>query len=1103
AASPASPASTGPRRRVSQSTQPAPAAHAHLSAAHAQRASLARPASPRPAARGQCAGAAADASVPVRAIRWRRRGKQREESEARRGSLKRAAMALRKPQVATGPRPRRDGVPGGGPAGADAGGRAGAPCPERACGSGGGRRDTLPGTRPRASRRFCTRAAGALPGEGWGCEGVNSSGGPSAQGVEMGSDGDLPLGRWGGGDAWEPPGAAEPPRQLSGRPSARNEPQRLGSPKGSANDEACEQWVSKPEVCWLGSGGETGLCTWCCGEESSLTAPAFLWASKQPYIFGDFSPDEFNQFFVTPRSSVELPPYNGTVACGAQAVDELPDGPEYQRIEFGVNEVIGPSDTLPRTPNYSISSTLNPQAPEFILSCTTSKKTPADIDKGVNCSSVDCQYPHSSLVLDSGSNAEGDVLENDGVSGGLGQRERKKKKKRPPGYYSYLKDGSEGGVSTEALVNGHASPAVLNSTGTEDVEVMGHMPPPVSPRTCSSPQDPMGFINDAVPGGSFPGALDGGARTAGQPEGCHRADCEQSCLPAEAGGDSLLRTAVAQSCVGTDTTENLGVANGQILESSGQGSAANGVVSHPGESTDSDLVKADSLCSPADPQVSAGALPGSQPAKSWASLFHDSKPASSLPVASVETKYPPPATSPMVSEKQVEVKEGLVPVSEDPVAIKIAGIVQKVQARKLLENVTLVHKPVSLQPRGLINKGNWCYINAYLQNPGKVSGSETLRPQHGVGGDLFEAGSCVWCTPVRFTVLCGWVETLGDKIVRDIRPGAAFEPTYIYRLLTVIKSSLSEKGRQEDAEEYLGFILNGLHEEMLTLKKLLSPSNEKLNISNGPKSHSVNEEEQEEEGAGSEDEWEQVGPRNKTSVTRQADFVQTPITGIFGGHIRSVVYQQSSKESATLQPFFTLQLDIQSDKIRTVQDALESLVARESVQGYTTKTKQEVEISRRVTLEKLPPVLVLHLKRFVYEKTGGCQKLVKNIEYPVDLEISKELLSPGVKNKNFKCHRTYRLFAVTSLRPTALGGSPSLGVHCISLGLCGPSLPVVYHHGSSATGGHYTTDVFQIGLNGWLRIDDQTVKVIHQYQVVKPAADRTAYLLYYRRVDLL
>lgn len=58
-------------------------------------------------------------------------------------------------------------------------------------------------------------------------------------------------------------------------------------------------------------------------------------------------------------------------------------------------------------------------------------------------------------------------------------------------------------------------------------------------------------------------------------------------------------------------------------------------------------------------------------------------------------------------------------------------------------------------------------------------------------------------------------------------------------------------------------------------------------------------------------------------------------------------------------------------------------------QPMTLATLSQVEVSRRVTLEKLPPVLVLHLKRFVYEKTGGCQKLVKNIDYPVDLEISR------------------------------------------------------------------------------------------------------------------
>ncbi|CAJ0959286.1 unnamed protein product [Ranitomeya imitator] len=432
--------------------------------------------------------------------------------------------------------------------------------------------------------------------------------------------------------------------------------------------------------------------------------------------------------------------------------------------------------------------------------------------------------------------------------------------------------------------------------------------------------------------------------------------------------------------------------------------------------------------------------PGNPPAKSWASLFHNSKP-----------------TDPQCRLMCV--------LSLAPLLVLLQPLKNRGYHKiaEILDGVKLIHKPVSLQPRGLLNKGNWCYINA--QTAASVHTSTPMIDSFVQLMNEF-TNMPVIAKPKQVAA--------GEKVVRDIRPGAAFEPTYIYRLLTLSKSSLSEKGRQEDAEEYLGFVLNGLHEEMLSLKKLLSPHNDK--ILNGPELQPATDEDETNQpgdpGEGSDEEWEQVGPRNKSSITRQADFIQTPITEIFGGHMRSVVYQHSSKESATLQPFFTLQLDIQSEKIRTVQDALESLVARESVQGYTTKTKQEVEVSRRVTLEELPPVLVLHLKRFVFEKTGGCQKLVKNIEYPVDLEISKDLFSPGVRSK-IKGQKTYRLFAV------------------------------VYHHGNSATGGHYTTDVFQIGLNGWLRIDDQTVKVINQYQVVKQTVERTAYLLYYRRVDLL
>ncbi|XP_047436067.1 ubiquitin carboxyl-terminal hydrolase 10 isoform X3 [Mugil cephalus] len=850
------------------------------------------------------------------------------------------------------------------------------------------------------------------------------------------------------------------------------------------------------------------------------------------YIFGEFSPDEINQFFVTPRCYVELPPFNDKVPCVSQSSAE-----DYQRIEFGVDEVMDSKPIGVNDPLYKVSSTLNPQAPEFILGCQPAPKAQqtalpaADVPDGTHFNSLD------------GPDSEASAMDNhqacqdmDGLPGSLGQRERKKKKKRPPGYYSYLDPSAGGNSSTgaadgtpvTALVNGHAlsgphhnsedvdskalpgvelcTPGSV-SAATAAVAAAAKFAPTsaANQRTCDSPDDSsldltsgaasLSDGNNATSSSSSSQSrgMTEGARTADQqPDNLAPQSPELSDTPYSPHSKSPLppSAAVATSSVITSITTELegrevadsGVANGLVEPNTPVSADGHKEDCESGEQAQQ--VTLDSAAQPAaTEQAHSPASPAAPTAnlpKSWASLFHNSKPLPGGPQAFVEVKnvvevVSPSLTMPEQPEKVGEVKEGPVHVSEDPMAPKLA---------ELIENVKLIHKPVSLQPRGLINKGNWCYINATLQAliacPPMYHLMKSI-PLHN------ETQRPCTSTPMmdNFVRLVNEFNNMpvpskakqqgvGDKVTKDIRPGVPFEPTYIYKLLTLIKSSLSEKGRQEDAEEYLGFTLNGLHEEMLALKKLISPQEEKAPTPNGPESQpGVEEEVADKEEEGSEDEWEQVGPRNKTSITRQADFVRTPITDIFGGHIRSVVYQQNSKESATLQPFFTLQLDIQSEKIRTVQEALETLVARESVQGYTSKTKQEIEISRRVTLEELPPVLVLHLKRFVFEKTGGCQKLTKNIDYPVDLEISKDLLSSGVRGKVVKGQRTYRLFAV------------------------------VYHHGNSATGGHYTTDVFHIGLNGWLRIDDQTVKVINQYQVVKQTAERTAYLLYYRRVDLL
>ncbi|XP_037545538.1 ubiquitin carboxyl-terminal hydrolase 10 isoform X2 [Nematolebias whitei] len=865
------------------------------------------------------------------------------------------------------------------------------------------------------------------------------------------------------------------------------------------------------------------------------------------YIFGEFSPDEINQFFVTPRFYVELPPFNDKVPCVSQSPGSYctPAVPyimesmglqvceDYQHIEFGVDELMDSKPLGANDPLYKVSSNLNPQAPEFILGCQPSPKaqqtasSAADVPDGSHFDSLD------------GPDTEASALDNhqscqdmDGLPGSLGQRERKKKKKRPPGYYSYLDPSAGGsnsigaadGVPVTALVNGHAlggshhSPEVVDNKAlsaaqrttapvpSETLTAAEFAPTSTAnQRTCDSPDDCCFDLTSGVSLSDCNNATSSScssSQSRGMAEGPRTADQQLVHLPPQSPelSDDLHSShskspppptaeAIPSVITSTNTTEleggevaDSGVANG--LEEPNTAVSAEG----PREDCDSgeqsqhlsqdcaaQPLATEQAQSPATPAASTANLP-----KSWASLFHNSKPLPGGPQAFVEVKNVVEVVSPSLAmpeqpEKVGEIKEGPVHVSEDPMAPKLA---------ELIENVKLIHKPVSLQPRGLINKGNWCYINATLQ--ALIACPPMYHLMKSIPLHTETQRPCS-STPMmdNFVRLVNEFnnmpappktkpQNVGDKVVKDIRPGVPFEPTYIYKLLTLIKSSLSEKGRQEDAEEYLGFTLNGLHEEMLALKKLIMPQDDKVPTPNGPESQQgVEEDVAEKEEEGSEEEWEQVGPRNKTSVTRQSDFVRTPITDIFGGHIRSVVYQQNSKESATLQPFFTLQLDIQSEKIRTLQEALETLVARESVQGYTSKTKQEIEISRKVTLEELPPVLVLHLKRFVFEKTGGCQKLTKNIDYPVDLEISKDLLSSGVRSKVMKGQRTYRLFAV------------------------------VYHHGNSATGGHYTTDVFHIGLNGWLRIDDQTVKVIAQYQVVKQTTERTAYLLYYRRVDLL
>lgn len=498
------------------------------------------------------------------------------------------------------------------------------------------------------------------------------------------------------------------------------------------------------------------------------------------------------------------------------------------------------------------------------------------------------------------------------------------------------------------------------------------------------------------------------------------------------------------------------------------------------EATAKDIVKPDIQNPPVTnaESLKPSSAPASAPAPAkpttWAGLFKSSSATissqpTSVPVVESGKEDLSASNKEAEERNEKEASPQPVPATEDKEAKQLG---------ELLSKMTISHASVALQPRGLVNRANWCYINGTLQALIACPPFYNLLRKLPRYPALSRGPSS---TPIldslvefvhEFPLMPKNLDKSQKKGVRDIYPGNPFEPSYVYKMLQLVQVNPHFKhGKQEDAEEFLSCILDGMHEEMKAAVTLLTKNNKAEPVVDGYTNGYVAGETDEDEEADPEA-WEQVGPKKKSMHTRKAEFAKTPIAEIFAGMIRSVVYKASAKETATLQPFFTLQLDIQSEKVWTVNDALEGFVSKEPISGYTCpKTNTEVEIVKKVSLEELPAVLILHLKFFVYNKDGGSQKLMKKVDFPVELEITKDLLSPNARSKLSQQQRSYKLFAV------------------------------VYHHGKTSTGGHYTTSVFHPGISGWIHIDDSNVKTVFVKDVLKYVPQRVPYLLYYRRVD--
>ncbi|KAL3829765.1 hypothetical protein ACJIZ3_018567 [Penstemon smallii] len=353
-------------------------------------------------------------------------------------------------------------------------------------------------------------------------------------------------------------------------------------------------------------------------------------------------------------------------------------------------------------------------------------------------------------------------------------------------------------------------------------------------------------------------------------------------------------------------------------------------------------------------------------------------------------------------------------------------------------------------PRGLINSGNLCFLNATLQALLSCSPFVQLLQElrsHNVSKAGYPTLGAFAEFISEFDVPEG--ANMKKKNITELETGRPFSPTMFEVVLTKftpdVPSSISGRPRQEDAQEFLSFIMHQMHDELLKLE-----GQSHLDGRN-PSLVSISE----------DDEWETVGPKNKSAVTRTQNFVPSELSSIFGGQLRSVVKARGNKASATVQPFLLLHLDISHEAIRTIEDALHLYSAPETLDEYRAPTSGKagvVTASKSVSIQSLPKIMILHLMRFGYGSHGST-KLHKAVRFPLEMVLSRDLLVSSTSEG-----RKYELVST------------------------------VTHHGREASKGHYTADVCYA--NGqWLRFDDASVTSINTKKVLHDQA----YVLFYKQ----
>ncbi|CAH0718205.1 unnamed protein product, partial [Brenthis ino] len=319
---------------------------------------------------------------------------------------------------------------------------------------------------------------------------------------------------------------------------------------------------------------------------------------------------------------------------------------------------------------------------------------------------------------------------------------------------------------------------------------------------------------------------------------------------------------------------------------------------------------------------------------------------------------------------------------------------------------------------GLKNLGNTCFMNAVLQSlnniqefscyfsqlPSLEMKTNGRKVYHSRSYTRQEMQDVVMAEELRKVLINLNTGGCGSK--------GAISPECLF--LVIWKVVPRFRGyQQQDAHEFLRYMLDRLHTELL---QLLPPDRA--------------------EGG--------FVPRAPSSI----------VTAVFGGTLQSEVRCLAcGSESKKFDPFLDLSLELpdtgRHDAPVTLTDCLSSFVQIEELADteryFCSSCKCKQKSTKQFWIRRLPNVLCLHLKRFRWHNYFRT-KVDTSISFPLSaLDMSR--------------------FVLANVPDTRRSGRGSFLYDLAA---------VIVHHGSGAGSGHYTA--FAINEDQWFHFNDQTVR---------------------------